>query len=418
MPGSPIIAWTSHRGRTDEFAPVEAGTATLTMENRTGDFDPTNTSSPYYGTLLPLTQTKINVKHPLDTSYHDIFTGYIEEFDYARQGPRGSIATVPLTDGFELLNNAHVKATSKGSFFEEQHVDARIHAALDDVGWPGGLRRIATGNVNVQSMSYDVGTSLLTPIQEAADAEFPNVASFFMSKAGYAQFNGRFIRFNPTSYPDRVQFWSVGDDIARTEDPSLLPVFDMGWTFSKAEVYNDVIIAPRLTGGDSYTSLAANYVKNQSSIDRYGRRSLSILDLMTLDGSTSGLSGLQECKNFGLYYVNNYNVPRQRIASIEFHGQMDDGLSSLNGALWDFILNVELGHVVNVTTYNPSTARALVDSRVNADVIAADGGGFESLDYFVEGITNNVSSLNDKIPKWSMSLDLSPRARFPPLGFE
>lgn len=393
-----VTGWTSRRGRPDEFSPVEAGEASIRLQNRTGAFDPTNTSSPFYGELLALRPSKLRFANPITGgSPVDLFTGYLEDLAFSRQGPKGAMAVAALVDAFDLFANADVHTTPSGrvygSAFAAQHVDDRIKAGLADAGFPAARTRIATGNVNVRAALYEASAKLLQVLQDAAAAEFPGVAMLFMDKSGNAAFSGRGIRFDPTSYPDWITRWRVGDAAACALDPTLLPIAQDGieWSFGKPQIYNDVVCAP---DGASATAINSNHVIDTTSRGHYGHRSLEFLGLQILNGSTSGFSGLRECLDYSTYYVNNYKVPRDRITSIEFHGQMDDGTTALAGALWDFILNVEINHIVEVHTVNPG------------------GGGISGVDFFVEEISNDVSRLNETVPNWKLNLGLSPRARF------
>lgn len=413
-----VISLTTRRGRQSEFERVETGEASVRLQNSSGAFDPTNAGGPFYGDLLPLRQSKISFANPITGGpAKNVFTGYLETLAFTRPGPDEAIAVASLVDAFELFTNAEVRTSTSGrvygSAFAAQHVDDRQKASLDDMGWPAVKTRIATGNVNVQAHIYEAGSKHIQVLQDGADAEFPGIAIPFMDKDGNYAFSGRGIRFDPASYgfnpvgpngdwthwdvTNARPAWRVGDAGACALDPTLLPIAKDGieWMFGKELLYNDAVVAPE--GADA-TSINANHVVDAASITRYGRRSLPpILGLLTLNGTTSGKSGLLECKDFAQYYVNNYKVPRDRISRIEFHGQMDDGNTAPAGAagsLWDFILQVEINHLVEVHTINPG------------------GGGIDAVQYFVEGITNNVSRLNARVPNWSMNLDLSAKARY------
>jgi hypothetical protein len=391
-----VVSFFTRRGRASEFTKTEAGEAGWEVNDRLGDFDPTNTSGAFYPNVDALKQAKINVKHPIAGTYHDVFTGYVDEYEYARLGARAAHTTIPLTDGFEVLEQGNPAVVAGGIFYAVQHVDDRIKAAAADVDWPLTRTRVATGNVNLQGMTYDADTSALTIMQEAADGEFPGVANLFIDAAGNLAFSGRGIRFDPTSFPDWITTWRVGDEAACALDPTLLPIARDGLVLSRSKefLYNRVVAAPR--NADPAT-IFASQVSDAISIGKYGVRSLSLLDLLTLNGTTSGLTGVQETQQMALYYKNNYAVPLTRVKSIEFHGQMDDGTTTPGGAsgnLWNFILGVELNHIVEVNTVHPG------------------GGGLVAVDYFVEGIENDATRLNDVVPNWKMNLDLSPRARY------
>lgn len=406
------------RGRSSEFDVVSAGTATIQCDNSDGALDPTNVDGPYYGNLLPLTQAKINLQHPYSGDYFDLFTGYTEELAQVR--PEGSVkimtTTLPLTDGFEILANAQINAVGArtrdaagalqkgGAYYAAQHVDDRLLAALDDAGWPTNLRRISTGNVNVQDRTYDSDGDCLEICQEAADAEFIGVSMFFMDKSGNAAFSGRKIRFVSlaeaiadgaiTTYPEWVSIWRVGDAGAMADDDTLLPIHkaNFAWTFGKETVYNDVIVLPMGADAGDVARLV-----DDTSRNRYGSRGLSYTDLIILSGYDPDFTedALTVAEDIAEYYLDNYNVPHQRITSIEFRMQMAMGHDDdLGPALCDFMLGVELNHLIQVYTQNPG------------------GGGFAGEWFFVEGINYTCSALNNKFPNLVMNLSLSPAAKF------
>lgn len=415
-----VNSFTIQRGRGSEFERIGMGQANLVVNNRNGWFDPSNTGGPFYEALLPLAQAKINMQHPFSAEWFDLFTGYTEEIQQVRNSPRNMIATMPLVDGFEILNQAQInsmggrtrdtaRALQKGgSYYAAQHVDSRIIAALQDAGWPALYRRIATGNVNVQHRTYDVDGSMLEVCQEAADAELPAVANFFMDKGGNAAFSGRQIRFQSVAevldhgtvdtYPDWVSLWRVGDSGAMADDPTiLLPIQkdNFGWTKGKNTVYNDVQILP--AGVDASDVPGMRSIAGASR-DQYGSRQLSITDLIVLTGYDPDFTKdeSQVCNDYASWYSQKYADPHQRITNIEFRGQMaagheDDGIGS---ALWDFLLNVEINHLIQVYTQNPG------------------GGGFVGELFFVEGIRYSCSSLNMRLPNLVMNLDLSPAAKY------
>src|SRR5215831_17494961 len=152
-----VIKWETHRGRNTEFDKTESGTGSITLLNRDGLFDPLKAASEYTASLnlLPIRQVKINTATPAHpTVFHDIFTGYIESWEFERHGPRHGLATLQIVDGFELLNSSQVVPTVGsavgGHYFASQFVDDRIRAALGFAGWPAARTSIFSGNVWVQ----------------------------------------------------------------------------------------------------------------------------------------------------------------------------------------------------------------------------------------------------------------------------
>lgn len=64
------------RGRTPDSSGIQAGTATLVLENLDGRFDPENTEGPYYGKLIDGTPVRIRVTFGGVTE--DIWRGWVE----------------------------------------------------------------------------------------------------------------------------------------------------------------------------------------------------------------------------------------------------------------------------------------------------------------------------------------------------
>jgi hypothetical protein len=89
---------TVKRGRNYELNKNDAGTASLTLENTDGRFDPLNTSSPYAPYVLPYRQVRITAFDGATT--YNIFRGYVERFpqQWAEGGNYGTV-DVTAVDG-------------------------------------------------------------------------------------------------------------------------------------------------------------------------------------------------------------------------------------------------------------------------------------------------------------------------------
>lgn len=179
------------RGRNRILNKFEAGSASIVLRDDNGDFSPSNTSSPYYGKLVPLRKVRVWADYQDEvtniTTRYFIFSGYVTAFDtnFVRGFEDTSTVTLQCIDGFRLLNNiaiSTVAGTSAG-----QLSGARINALLDVSDYPSSQRAIDTGNSTMQA---DPGSSrnLLEAIQVVENSEF---GGFFFQKTGTATFYSR-----------------------------------------------------------------------------------------------------------------------------------------------------------------------------------------------------------------------------------
>src|SRR5690349_12074071 len=69
-----VESWSTNRGRADEQSQMQAGTATVSLQNTDGRFDPDNGSSPYSPNLLPGVPIRISTTFSA-TKYY-LFWGF------------------------------------------------------------------------------------------------------------------------------------------------------------------------------------------------------------------------------------------------------------------------------------------------------------------------------------------------------
>jgi hypothetical protein len=179
------------RGRNRILNKFEAGAATIVLRDDNGYFSPSNTSSPYFGKLVPLRKVRVWADYQdevtLVTTRYFIFSGYITSYDtnFVRGFEDTSTVTLQCVDGFRLFTNIAINTvpgTPAG-----QLSGARINALLDVADYPSSQRAIDSGNSTMQA---DPGTdrNLLDAIQTVEISEF---GGFFFQKTGTATFYSR-----------------------------------------------------------------------------------------------------------------------------------------------------------------------------------------------------------------------------------
>jgi hypothetical protein len=162
----------------------EAGQATIRIFDETGDWNPDNPNSIYFGKLLPNRKIRIAAQYNLDTYW--LFSGYTSSYNYTYpKNEELGYVEIQCTDAFRLFNLSNI-STVTGAIAGET-TGQRINKILDTISWPTNLRDIDTGDTLVQA---DPATAR-TALQAIKNCEFSEQGSFFISPVGNAVFISR-----------------------------------------------------------------------------------------------------------------------------------------------------------------------------------------------------------------------------------
>jgi hypothetical protein len=296
------------RGAQRELERIEAGTATVILDNRDGRFTPFYVSGAYYPNILPMRRMRITgtwsaVDYP-------VFTGFVESWPVVFPGDLDTEVTVSLVDGFTMLARAFVSGE-----FAEQGSGARIDAILDAVMWPETERDIDVGVATVPAVTLD-NDPALEHIQEIAHAEG---GRFFIGKDGKAVFRED-VEVNPDLSTRR---WA--------DDGSGMSYRDISIVCNDDLILNDVHMTRM--GGAEQTA-----VDLQSQAD-FGIRSSSDLDIqLSSDGAVLTRAETQ---------VQRYANPVLRLESIVDNAMQHD--------FWDRVLTRDLTDIVVVVESRTDT---------------------------------------------------------------
>jgi hypothetical protein len=96
-----LNAFTSHRGRQYELAQSDVGTAGVSLDNRDGRFDPSNTSSPYYPNVKIYRQMRIRANYAGTT--YSIVNGFVERWPQAWSDSGFGSSNATMVDGLAVL---------------------------------------------------------------------------------------------------------------------------------------------------------------------------------------------------------------------------------------------------------------------------------------------------------------------------
>jgi hypothetical protein len=237
------------RGRNRILNKFEAGSATVILEDTNGDWVPTNTSSPYYGKLVPLRKIRIWADYDSGsgTVRYYLYSGYITSYDTNFKVGLDDISSVTLqcVDAFRLFSNvafSTVAGTSAG-----QTTGARMENLLDVPTFPSSMRVIDTGDSTVQA---DPGTErdLLNALQTIENSEF---GGFYIDPEGNATFLSR----------NTLAQKADGTATDFADDGTGISYQAIDFAYDDTLIFNDVTV--NRVGGTAQT------VQDTSSIETY-----------------------------------------------------------------------------------------------------------------------------------------------------
>lgn len=240
---------------TDTWNP---GSATLTIADTTGDWNPDNTSGPYYGLIKPMRKVALEGEYASVT--YPLFSGYVQSWKYTpANGADVARMEIVAYDGFLLLNNAAITTVSGAT--AGQTTGQRMAKILDQVGWPQGMRDLDTGATTCQ---VDPGTSrtALTACQTVEETE---LGAFFFDWRGLATFK------------DRTSLAAAAATVPTvfTDDETLVA----GITYQGVDFgLDDTLIQNAVTVQP--TGLTAQTAEDAASIATYFRHSSNRTDLL------------------------------------------------------------------------------------------------------------------------------------------
>jgi hypothetical protein len=249
---------TTRRGRNAEADQFQTGTCTMRIVDETGDFNPMNNLSPYYGLLDPMRKLQITATYSGIT--YPVFSGFITGYQTItpqESNDNVTYTTITAVDAFRLAQNAQISTVSGTS--AGQLSGARINNLLDAISWPSSMRDVDLGSTTVQQ---DPGTArtALAACQTVATSEY---GAFYVDAAGSFVFQDRAVTSSsiaatPTVFSDNAT-------------PGIL-YFDAAWVLNDVLIYNQANITR--SGGTTQTTI------NQPSIDKYFLHSYTQTDLL------------------------------------------------------------------------------------------------------------------------------------------
>jgi hypothetical protein len=246
------------RGRNALSDVFQTGTLGLRIADQTGAFNPSNTSSPYYGLLQPLRKVTITATDPDTSITWPLFAGYITGYNYQQSQFVGEVSTTTITavDGFRLLNLATLSTVTGATAGDLS--GTRINQILDEIAWPSTLRDVDAGLTTMQANPTNTRTALAA----LSTVSLSEYGALYMDALGNVTFQDRTVTAGSVANTPTVF----------ADDGTGIKYHQVKWVFDDTQIYNDVTITR--TGGTAQNS------KNTSSIETYFNHSYDQTDLL------------------------------------------------------------------------------------------------------------------------------------------
>lgn len=320
-----------NRGKNRELDRFNSGSLNVAFSNQNRYFDPTNTSSPFYGQIVPRREVRITAGTVVQ------FYGLVDDWnlDYNISGL--STASMTAFDGISLLSGQTLTAGTATS----QLSGARINAVLSDAGvnWPLTTRNIDAGGQTLQADVISASTEVMSYINLIERSE-PGL--FFIDKSGNATFK------------DRSATYASSSAVLLSDDGTGIPYNEIQVNYGSELLYNQAEMS-RANGG---TAIADDLL----SQGVYGVRTLAQDGLLMNTDTALG--------ELAIYTVSQYAQPEYRFSSVQIV------MPKLDTTQQNTILGLEIGSVCRIK-FRPNNTGTTIDKYAS-----------------VIGISQNISAVN------------------------
>lgn len=323
-----VTTFDVHRGRQHALDRFSAGTATIELDNRSRRFDPTNTGSPYYPDVVPMTPIQITADHDGERA---VFTGFVERWPQDSTQVGYASSQVSCVDAFKFFSLASLQLDSSPYVDRSMKTDAAIDWLLDHLSWQSGLRDLDAGIFTVM-LRAETTSVPLSIMQDIAAAEG---GGLFITAAGAVRFIGQNSLFSSPYTTSQALFGDGAPDEPELPYKAALPLYD------DEHLWNEVVVTP--TGMQLPTNQAASdplpedetkaKVDDSTSQARYFTRQLAL---------SVPLVSLQDANSLAYAYLQEYKDPRLYIGTLEHEWSGNDDVM-------DQLLDRELLDRITVT---------------------------------------------------------------------
>lgn len=362
LPTTDVRSVSIRRGRTREDQAVQPGVMVVTLDNRSGVYDPDNSASSYNwnGYTILTAGLGVRIKATYASTDYVLYTGYLEDID--NDLTLDPVALLSCTDALAILARRTASITAPS-----ETTALRVGRVLDALSWSASDRDLTGSRTLVSSTVTDTALALC---EVASTSEFGRLFASRDNKIVLQPYESLFTNAFRFTLSDQR---GSGSTIYTSEFTILS---DNSTTFRTIE-YDNISSNPGSrflvnTAAVTDGSAGVTTVTNSDSAARYGTYQRSVSTQLVSGSQVSALATLISSRNA---------LPITRVDSIEF------SVVGMNTITYPKFLQSELGDNVNVE-------RTTVDGRIRL---------FTSL---IESINYDITPTD-----WRVRLDLSPSKR-------
>jgi hypothetical protein len=306
---SRLVSVGIRRGKSQALDRIDAGIATITVDNFDRLFDPLYENGLYYGQLIPRREVVITSRG------YPVFNGFIDDFDIQYEPGKKSVVQIAVSDAFSVLTNSSLDELTPPS----ELAGARINRVLDlpEVGWPTERREIDTGNTLMLDSVVEEGTGTLSYLQLVETSEFGTI---FISREGNVVFRER------NSVPNVISLVFSNT----TTDPLLtaIPFIDVNIVYGSENLYNRIL----LQNDEAIPDLG--FAEDLESQALYGVR--------VYDKSGLLVQNPADLQFLSDYLLERFSQPQYRFETVTV------SLDNIPEDKQNLVLDLEIGDIVQV----------------------------------------------------------------------
>lgn len=355
FPSTDVRRVSIRRGRTREDQTFQPATATITFDNRSGNYDPQMLYSSYTnaGVSLLAAGTAMRVTATWSGTEYALYSGFIEQVDIDQS--LDSTVTFTCVDGMKQLSNATTLGWSVNPVSTTN--TAVFNNLLLQAGWQGGTTILDDSNILIAgTKTFTDATSIGTVLDTLAQSQG---GRYYVDRSGKAVFESY-----ANTTPATTSLYLSDQRTSGTIEYDSISI-----TPGSKYLLNTITFT---NGADSYTAT------NTASITQYGEV-IKSQDCYYYSKRGSLISGLNGAAM--QYLADHFATPVYRVDSVEFDVMNLDGFG---GSVWPSFLSLGIGQRVSV-------ARTPVYTTA------------QTYDCIVQSVDHDITPDN-----WRTSLQLSP----------